>query len=108
MSKFSAILLATLIGALYWLIKPPPFTKPLGSSYRATCIGNMTQLASAKEQWAMDQHKKDGTQPNWSDVIGPYIKTKSSCPDGGVYVLGQVGNNPRCSHSTGDAPHVMP
>lgn len=108
MRKLSVILLAVLLGVLYLNLRPQQFVQPIGPNRRSTCLANLTQLESAKEQWAIDHHKKPGSQPRWKDVIGPYIKTKATCPDGGVYILGTVGTNPRCSHVGGEYPHVMP
>ena len=45
-------------------------------------------------------HKKAGDKVTWEDIT-PYIRLKNAprpwCPHGGVYTLGTLAENPRCS-----------
>jgi hypothetical protein len=62
------------------------------------CVNNLRQLEGAKEEWALENHKDGDTSavPAWQD-IQPYLNHKLTCPDGGTYILGRVGELPRCS-----------
>jgi hypothetical protein len=64
-----------------------------------TCIANLKQMDSAKEQYAMDHHLKDG-DPIPSGILwapDQYIKSEPECPNGGVYTIDHVGDLPTCS-----------
>ena len=62
------------------------------------CVNNLRQLEGAKQQWALENHKDEDTNaaPAWQD-LQPYLNHKLTCPDGGTYVLGRVGEQPKCS-----------
>jgi hypothetical protein len=59
------------------------------------CINNLRQIETAKNQWALENRKTTGTPVTAAD-IAPYIKNGKipPCPDGGVYTLNNVGDNP--------------
>ncbi len=65
---------------------------------RTTCINNLRQIDGAKQQWALDKQKGTNDVPSVTD-ISPYIFHQEipKCPVGGIYTLGPVGENPRCS-----------
>jgi len=64
------------------------------------CCNNLRQLEGAKAQWVIENHKDGDTNavPSWQDVE-PYLyhNRRKSCPDGGTYILGRVGEQPKCS-----------
>jgi len=76
------------------------------SSYDS-CINNLRQIDGAKQQWALDHGKKTDDKVIWGDVT-PYLRLKNAprpwCPHGGVYTLGTLAENPRCSVKG----HVLP
>jgi outer membrane lipoprotein-sorting protein len=68
---------------------------------RNACINNLRQLDAAKNQWALEQRKKNGDMVTEADIT-PYIKLDASgnlpkCPAGGKYTIGRVGTTPTCS-----------
>ena len=68
------------------------------------CINNLRQIDGAKQQWAFEKQKGTNDVPSVRD-ISPYIhQDMPKCPVGGIYALGPVGKNPRCSVSG----HVLP
>lgn len=72
------------------------------------CISNLRIIDSAKAQWALENHKQKGDTPTMDD-LRPYIgrgpnRELPTCPDGGAYTVGAVGEKPTCSTPT----HVLP
>jgi general secretion pathway protein G len=81
-----------------------PFISHCISSREGTCIANLKQIDSAKEQWAMDRHKDAGALPKASNLAPEYIKVMPTCPSGGKYVINPIGTDPTCSLSG----HALP
>jgi RNA polymerase sigma factor (sigma-70 family) len=72
------------------------------------CIGNLQQIDSAKQQWALENKKQINDTPTMKDLI-PYIGQGPGlympvCPDGGDYTIGTVGEKATCSNPK----HVLP
>ena len=67
----------------------------------AMCKNNLKSIAQAKARWAQDQHKTTNDAPTWSDLVGTnhYLESIPHCPRGGVYNIGRVGEQPKCSDS---------
>jgi RNA polymerase sigma factor (sigma-70 family) len=75
---------------------------------RNACINNLRMIDSAKQQWALEFHKTANDTPTMDD-IKPYLGRGPEgeipvCPDGGVYIIGKVGEKPTCSIPG----HVLP
>jgi hypothetical protein len=56
----------------------------------------LKQLDSAKSQWALE-HSKDETAIPLPDDLMPYLKAWPTCPAGGTFTLGRVGDVVSCS-----------
>jgi len=102
------IMIVVLIIGILAAIAVPNFVKARESARRATCIGNLTQINSAKEQWAMDQRKSSGDAVTTADITPAYIKSFPVCPAGGAYTTAVVGTNPSCSKAAAPDLHVLP
>ena len=64
---------------------------------RNACINNLRQIDDAKQRWASETRQSDGTAIVTSEV-DQYIRHGApSCPSGGTYDYGKVGEMPRCS-----------
>lgn len=76
----------------------PNFVKARETAQQNACINNLRQIDAAKLQWALENNKQDGAVPTESQ-IAIYIKGQRlpTCPKGGHYVIGKVGNAPTCS-----------
>ena len=63
------------------------------------CIANLRQIQGAKMTWMLEKEKTTNDIPTDADLFGEtqYIKYKYKCADGGVYLIGRVGENPKCS-----------
>lgn len=65
---------------------------------RNRCINNLRMLDSAKEQWALEFNRSEGTEPDPAG-IAQYLKGGRipTCPAGGTYKLNAIGVNPQCN-----------
>ena len=64
-----------------------------------SCLTKLGQIEAAKNRcWALEQGKTTNDAPTWED-LRPYFKypTPFTCPNGGTYTLGRVGELPTCS-----------
>ena len=86
------------------LMAVPNFVQARTSSRKNTCIANLKQIDSGKEQWAMDNKKDAGATVLQTDLSPTYVKTYPSCPSGGTYTINAVGTSPTCDQ----AGHVLP
>lgn len=107
------IMIVIMIIAVLIAMAVPNFIRARETSRRKTCIGNMKQIDSAKELWAMDNRAEAGDPVLMGDIAGPgkYMKgpaTGPSCPAGGVYTVNPIGTNPACSLSGAPELHVLP
>lgn len=100
------IMIVVLIIGILMAIAVPNFVKARESSRKNSCIANLKQVDSAKEQWAMDNKKDAGATVAMTDLTGStlYLKSDPACPSGGTYTVNVVGTNPACS----TANHVLP
>ena len=91
----------------------PNFVRATHETAANACINNLRQISAAKEQWALENGKTNGIVTE--NDIKPYIKLDSNgnlpkCPAGGTYIIGNVGEDPKCSIGTSNWPnsHVLP
>jgi len=72
------------------------------------CINNLRLFDSAKQQWALENRKQTTDTPTL-DNLRPYLGRgpngeMPTCPSGGSYTVGTVGEPPKCSIPG----HVLP
>ena len=94
----SVIFLALAISA--GLLALPNFIRARASSSSNACVNNLRVIAAAKDQWALENNKTTNDTPTWDDLrpyFGRATNQPPKCPDGGIYTLGKVGQNPTCS-----------
>ena len=93
------IMIVVLIIGILLAIAVPNFIKARESSRGKTCVANLKQIESAKEQWAMENKKGATDTPAQSDLEGAsnYIKKWPTCPSGGTYTINDVATSPTCS-----------
>jgi hypothetical protein len=62
------------------------------------CINNLRQIDGAKEQWAMENGRKEGGDVMVAEMV-VYIKGAKLpvCPQKGIYSVGKVGEPVVCS-----------
>lgn len=84
------------------LILLPFLLLPLaGSAYedpRIRCVGNLRQIAAAKQMLQLDNGLSNGV-PCEAGYLAQYLmgRTMPHCPVGGVYTIGPIGAQPTCT-----------
>jgi type II secretion system protein G len=93
------IMIVVLIIGILLAIAVPNFIKARESSRAKSCVANLKQIESAKEQWAMDTKAAPTATPVDADLYGAtaYLKTTPECPAGGTYTIGDMATRPVCS-----------
>ena len=98
------IMIVVLIIGILLAIAVPNFVRARESSRQKACVGNLKQIYSANQQWAMDNRAKaTDALPSINTLsgAGQYINTLPKCPAGGAYTQAADSNsNPTCSYGT--------
>jgi len=81
------------------------FIFPRSTSSLAPCLNNLRQIDGAKQQWQLENRKTSSQVPTWED-IRPLLAHPLVCPEGGTYILGRLGESPKCS--VGGPSHTLP
>jgi hypothetical protein len=72
------------------------------------CIINLRLIDAAKGQWALENHKQNSDTPTEQDLTPYFGRGRGGnfpvCPAGGKYIIGTIGEKPRCSIPG----HVLP
>ncbi|HPP75075.1 MAG TPA: prepilin-type N-terminal cleavage/methylation domain-containing protein, partial [Armatimonadota bacterium] len=94
------IMIVVLIIGFLLAIAIPNFMKARETSRAKSCQGNLRQIETAKEQWAMDTKAASTASPDASDLVDEYMKgtpdTLPDCPSGGKYTIGTLQVRPSC------------
>ncbi len=71
------------------------------------CWGKLVNIQAAKEQWALETRAPSGAPVTLSDIL-PYLPRTPTCHvAGATYILGKVGEEPRCTIH-GSVSHFKP
>jgi prepilin-type N-terminal cleavage/methylation domain-containing protein len=88
------MIVVAIIGMLA-AIAIPSFMKARTTSQKNACINNLRQIEAGKEQWALENRAKTGTEVTTTEV-DLYMRVAPACPAGGTYVYGKVGTDASC------------
>lgn len=77
------VMIVVMILAILLAIAVPNFIRARQNGRVQSVVGNLRQLESAKEQWAMDQGKSSADVPVQADLVPQYLKK---------WPFGPVGN----------------
>ena len=96
------IMIVVLIIGILLAIAVPNFIKARESSRAKSCVANLKQIESAKEQWAMDTKAASTATPSDTDLYGTtnYIRNTPGCPSNGTYTIGSMTARPSCNIGT--------
>ncbi len=98
------IMIVVLIIAILLAIAIPNFLRARESSRAKSCQGNLRQIETAKEQWAMDNRKGATDTATKDDLVTEYMKgtdnTLPTCPSNGSYSIGNMSTRPVCDKGT--------
>jgi hypothetical protein len=80
-------------------IAVPRFVTVRVTKAKPACINLLRQIDSAKTSWAQEHHKTTNDTPTWDDLRAHSKERVASltCPDGGTYSIGRIGESPSCS-----------
>ena len=94
---WSLILIAAAVIVVIFALPQRLFVPQCSLNPRNTCMHYLRQIDGAKEQWGLENHKTEGDLIVPSEV-NAYIKGGGpTCPSGGTYRYGKLGDPPRCS-----------
>ncbi len=98
------IMIVVLIIGILLAIAVPNFIKARQNSRVQTVVGNLKQIESAKEQWAMDQGKTSTDTPAEADLVPQYMKKWPYGPVGtsADYTAGAVNAAPSFKAQTAE------
>lgn len=102
------IMIVVMIIGILLAIAVPNFVRARDTSRASTCVANLKQIDSAKEQYAMENRLGSGATVTQANIVSNYIRTMPACASGGTYAIGTVGANPTCTYSATDARHTLP
>jgi hypothetical protein len=109
MRAFKLFSVGCLLGFVF-VIVIPNFIRATHESAANACINNLRQIDAAKNEWALDKGKTNGCAVTETDIT-PYLAHGNlpKCPAGGSYIIGRVGEDPKCSVGTSAWPndHVL-
>jgi len=76
----------------------PNFVKARQTAQTNACINQLRSIQAAKNQWALENKKKQTEIPKEIEVT-PHLKAGGlpTCPAGGNYMINAVDENPTCS-----------
>lgn len=100
-SAFTLIemLIVLLVIGILMAIAVPQWMSARETSRRSTCLMNIRQVESAKEQYTMEAKLTNGDPVIMDNLWPEYIKGAAAphCPIAGVYTVGPVGTPSACS-----------
>jgi prepilin-type N-terminal cleavage/methylation domain-containing protein len=105
------IMIVVLIIGILLAIAVPNFIKARETSRAKSCIANLKQIESAKEQWAMDTKAASTATPGGTDLYGAtnYVRSEPFCPSGtAAYTIGAMATRPVCPNVAAAPTHVLP
>jgi prepilin-type N-terminal cleavage/methylation domain-containing protein len=88
------IMIVVLIIGILLAIAVPNFVKARQNSRVQTVVGNLKQIESAKEQWAMDTGAASTATPTSADLVPNYVKKWPSGPVSGTYAANNMSTLP--------------
>ncbi|WP_309713053.1 prepilin-type N-terminal cleavage/methylation domain-containing protein [Armatimonas sp.] len=109
------VMMVSTIVSVIFAIASPSIRRTREVAQARSCMRNLRQIDSAKEQYAMDNRLAQGaTMPALSVFCGAgtttYIKGGApACPRGGTYTVNNLGTDPACSVGAAAlVAHVLP
>ena len=94
------MIVVAIIGMLI-AVAVPNFSKMRKDAQKTACHVQLKQIDGNKEMWATQEKRADGDTPSEAQ-IGEYSSDgMPSCPGGGTYTIGAVGQKATCTtHGT--------
>ncbi len=91
------VLMVALIIGLLAALAMPSYMRYRASARQCACINNLRQIDSAKDQWSLENRADEGDGVSGGDLM-VYLKNNwPTCPAGGQYAVGAIGQKPTCN-----------
>ena len=100
------IMIVILIIGILMAIAVPQLMHARERSQTNSCISNLKEIETAKEQWAMENGQPPTATPVQANLTPSYIKLWPSCPMSGTYTIGSMETRPDCSEAING--HLLP
>ena len=99
------VMIVVLITGILLAMAVPNFTRARESARQKACVGNLKQIYSANQQWAINNRISSTgvAPPAISSLVGynAYLMFLPICTGGGAYSQpSDVSGNPTCSYGT--------
>jgi prepilin-type N-terminal cleavage/methylation domain-containing protein len=93
------IMIVVAILGLLMAIAIPNFARARVQTQRNICISHLREIDSIKQQWALEHHKTQTSDPPTREDLVQYfwLSRWPQCPAGGEYDPKGVGEPPTCS-----------
>ncbi len=91
------LLLSGLVLVVLFALAMPPIPPSMLPKLRLICINNLREFDQAKEKWALFGRYTTGAKPSEKDIAKFMTVEMPVCPQGCVYEIGAIGENPTCS-----------
>ena len=97
-TSYVSIGMAVFLVPMMLAIAIPNFVKAREAAKANACINNLRQIDAAKQEWALENNKKNTDTPTQSDLTR-YLRNGQwpTCPTAGTYTINPVGEAPTCS-----------
>jgi len=92
----STVVAVPMVTGLLAAMALPGFQKARTTARENACVNNLRQLEAAKMQWAIETGATAG-DPVTEENAQEYLHALPTCPAGGSYILGPVGEDPVCT-----------
>jgi hypothetical protein len=105
------VILASLILFFGFLaiMERPKFVTGSPPSQASICVNNLRRIDAAKQSWVLEHNAKPGNMVTTNDIASFLFPGTLTCPSGGTYTIGKVGEPPTCSIGNTVTPaHVLP
>ncbi|MDR3708374.1 MAG: prepilin-type N-terminal cleavage/methylation domain-containing protein [Capsulimonadaceae bacterium] len=108
------IMIVVMIIGILLAIAIPTFLTARSSSRAKTCVDNLKQIDTAKQQYVMDKKQSStyafsgsysGTTSN--ELVPNYMQSFPVCPASGTYTVGAAGVIPTCNYVDTSYPHSL-
>ncbi len=96
------VIAIAMIGFTVTSLSIPNFSYAARSSRLQTVISNLSQIESAREQWAMDLGKTPSDRPSVDEIVPAYMKSWPTGPIPGEYEPGLLSDEPTFRGKTAD------
>lgn len=91
------VMIVVLIIGVILGIAIPNWLNSRKNSRARVCMKNLSQIDSAKEQYALESKVEEGVTCSMAD-LNPFLKSEPACPANGNYSINPIGTPAECDY----------